>query len=82
MEREEERRLYNHLKCPVCGVPWYSYDALRWPLHSPKCAGHSMKPAVPSPVAPEKVALANLPRELRPKLNTNGELVHDAIQTV
>lgn len=62
----EERRFYDHLKCPVCGVPWFDYGPLRWPLHSRECGGHRFRPRFPFPLADDKAAVANLPAHLKP----------------
>jgi hypothetical protein len=50
---------YGRWRCIVCGVPFFSYDALRWPLHPKKCAGHRHAPKYPEPIT-EKVVKINI----------------------
>lgn len=69
MEAEGERRTYDHIKCPVCAVPWFDYGPLRWPIHSKHCAGHRSRALTPHPLKKTLETVVNLPAELKPKLD-------------
>jgi hypothetical protein len=63
----ESSNPYDAFKCPVCGVPWYSYSKdyrsgahLRWPIHTrdfEKCRGVIYKPVHPEPETARTIAI-------------------------
>jgi hypothetical protein len=51
----EERRLYDHIRCPVCGIPFFSSDSLRWPLHPMSTTCHQYAPKHPASMTEAEV---------------------------
>lgn len=50
---------YDHVRCRVCGVPWFSWEGFRWPTHSANCPNHIHRALVPPDVKIDKVIAVN-----------------------
>ncbi len=66
MEVEDERRLYDHIRCPVCAMPWPEHP------EDTICRRYKPKDSVPPEQLPKSV-LVNLPRP-----SMNGEVSNEA----